>query len=71
MEGTFSVTLWQDEDGCFVAECPAVPGCVSQGPTRAAAIDNIRAAIRECLAVRKAQGLPLKVETEQVEITCA
>ena len=71
MEGTFSVILWQDEDGCFVVECPAVPGCARQGPTRAAAIDNIRAAIRECLAVRREQGLPLTVETEQVEVTCA
>lgn len=68
MNKTFSVILWQDEDGYFVAECPAVPGCVSQGPTRATAIENIRAAIRECLQVREEQGLPLMVETEQVDV---
>lgn len=68
MNKTFSVILWQDEDGYFVAECPAVPGCVSQGTTRATAIENIRAAIRECLHVREEQGLPLMVETEQVDV---
>jgi predicted RNase H-like HicB family nuclease len=35
----------QDEDGVFVAACPALPGCVSQGQTRAEAASNIREAI--------------------------
>ncbi len=65
----FSVTVIQDEDGCFIAECPEVPGCVSQGPTRTAALENVRAAIRECLEVRREQGLPLTVDIEQVEVT--
>jgi predicted RNase H-like HicB family nuclease len=64
----FSVTLDRDEDGVWVVECPAIPGCVSQGQTRDEALDNIRDAIRACLEVRAEQGLPLTVETRQVEV---
>ena len=38
-------TIAQDEDGVFIAECPALPGCVSQGKTREEAVANIREAI--------------------------
>ena len=41
----FLVTIEQDEAGYFVIECPALPGCVSQGKTRNEAVDNIREAI--------------------------
>ncbi|MCK5600755.1 type II toxin-antitoxin system HicB family antitoxin, partial [Candidatus Pacearchaeota archaeon] len=37
----FRIIIEQDEDGVFVAECPALPGCISQGKTRAEAIKNI------------------------------
>jgi hypothetical protein len=40
----------------IVAECPAIPGCVSQGWTEAEALDNIREAIAGCLAARAAHG---------------
>lgn len=49
---TFTVTMLQDEDGTFVVECPAIPGCVSQGTTGQEARANIGDAIRQCLAVR-------------------
>jgi predicted RNase H-like HicB family nuclease len=65
----FLVSLDRDEDGAWVVECPAIPGCVSQGATRDEALDNIRDAIRECLQVRAERGLPLTVETQQVEVT--
>ncbi len=42
---TFQVVLEPGEDGWIVAECPALPGCVSQGRTEAEAIGNIREAI--------------------------
>ena len=58
------VVFYQDEDGVYIAECPAIPGCVSQGNTEAAARANIADAIRECLAVRAEMGLPLTVETQ-------
>lgn len=50
--------LWRDEDGVVIAECPDVPGCVSQGRTRANAIRNVQSALRECLDVRREVGLP-------------
>lgn len=53
----------------FVAECPAIPGCVSQGMTEAEAEDNVRDAIRECLAVRRERGMPLTVTTRQIEVS--
>jgi predicted RNase H-like HicB family nuclease len=64
----FTITLCQDEDGAFIAECPAIPGCVSQGQTEAEAEENIRQAIRECLEVRAEKGLPLTVKTRQIDI---
>lgn len=48
----FNVTLERDEDGVWVAECPSIPGCVSQGSTRAEALKNVREAIKLCLEVR-------------------
>ncbi len=62
------VTLIQDEDGMYIAECPSVPGCVSQGKTEQEAEANIREAIKECLVVRAEQGLPLTVTTREVEV---
>lgn len=65
----FITTLNRDEDGVWVAECPSIPGCVSQGKTRAEALDHIREAIALCLEVRAERGMPLTVETTQVEVT--
>jgi predicted RNase H-like HicB family nuclease len=62
------VTIDRDEDGVFVAECPAIPGCVSQGKTEEEALQNIEDAIRECLAVRAERGMPLTVATHEIEI---
>jgi len=64
----FLVTLDRDEDGVWVVECPSIPGCVSQGMTRDEAIENVRDAIHECLIVRAERGLPLTVETREVEV---
>jgi len=55
----FQVTVDRDEDGVWVAECPAIPGCVSQGETKPAALKNIKEAIRLCLEVRAERGMPL------------
>lgn len=64
----FTVTLDRDEDGVWVVECPSIPGCVSQGSSREQAVRNIEDAIRLCLEVRAERGLPLTVETRQVEV---
>jgi predicted RNase H-like HicB family nuclease len=65
----FPVTLDRDEDGAWAVSCPSIPGCHSQGHTREEALENIKDAIRECLIVRAEQGMPLTVETSQVEVT--
>jgi predicted RNase H-like HicB family nuclease len=62
------VTLTRDETGMIVVECPAIPGCVSQGRTEAEAIANIREAIEGCLEARAAAGMPLTVEVREVEV---
>lgn len=65
----FAVTLDRDEDAMWIVECPSIPGCISQGKTKDEALANIRDAIKLCLDVRAEQGLPLTVETQQVEVT--
>ncbi len=64
-----TVTLYTDEDGVWITECPSIPGCVSQGETKDEALANIKEAIELCLEVRAEQGLPLTVETRLVEVT--
>ena len=64
-----TVAIYQDEDGAFIAECPAIPGCVSQGASQAEAESNIEDAIRESLAVRAELGLPLTVSIKEIEVT--
>jgi predicted RNase H-like HicB family nuclease len=62
------VTLESDETGMIVAECPAIPGCVSQGRTENEALENIREAILGCLETRAANGMPLTIEVREVEV---
>jgi predicted RNase H-like HicB family nuclease len=64
----FPAVIDRDEDGMWVVECPAIPGCVSQGRTRAEALENIREAITLCLEVRAERGMPLTFEISQVEV---
>ena len=56
------MTLAVDEDGVFVASCPSIPGCVSQGRTEADALSNLKSAIHDCLEAREELGLTLLVE---------
>jgi predicted RNase H-like HicB family nuclease len=62
------VTLERDESGMIVAECPSIPGCVSQGKTEEEAIANVREAIAACLESRAANGMPLTVAIREVEV---
>jgi antitoxin HicB len=66
----FRVLVEQDEDGVFVAECPTLPGCVSQGQTRTEAMANIRDAIQGYLASLKKHGDPIPgpITEEIVEV---
>ena len=64
----FIITIYRDEDGVFIAECPSIPGCVSQGKTEKQAQKNIQEAIKACLEVRAEKGMPLTVTTRKVEV---
>lgn len=64
----FVIALDRDEDGVWITECPAIPGCVSQGTTRGEAMANIKDAIAACLEVRAERGQPLTIETRQIEV---
>lgn len=61
----------QDEDGVYVAECPALKGCYSQGATIEEALENIKDAIRLNIEDRQAVGenIPVEVLIKEVEIS--
>jgi predicted RNase H-like HicB family nuclease len=65
----FIVTMHHDEDGVWIVECPAIPGCISQGETKQEAIENIKDAIKLCLEVRAERGMPLTIEVQPIEVT--
>ena len=56
------VVIYPGEDGYWVAECPSLPGCISQGTTREEAIVNVRAAIDEYVAALEQDDLPVPAE---------
>jgi predicted RNase H-like HicB family nuclease len=56
------VVVYPGEDGFWVAECPSLPGCISQGCTREEAIANIREAIRGYVAVLEEDHLPVPAD---------
>jgi len=56
------VVIYPGEDGYWVAECPSLPGCISQGTTREEAIENARDAIREYVAGLTDDHLPVPPE---------
>jgi predicted RNase H-like HicB family nuclease len=64
----FLVTLEHDEEGWIVAECPSLPGCVSQGRTVDEALANIREAIELSLETREAEGIATAIEVAEVEV---
>jgi predicted RNase H-like HicB family nuclease len=55
----FRVVFEQEEDEGFVVTCPSLPGCISEGDTRAEALANIREAIEAYLASLKKHGEPI------------
>lgn len=67
----YRVIIEQDEDGAFVAECPALPGCVSQGKSRDEALENIRDAMRAYLESLQQHDdpIPPSISEETVDIS--
>ncbi|MEX2219022.1 MAG: type II toxin-antitoxin system HicB family antitoxin [Phycisphaerales bacterium] len=55
----FRIVIEQDEDGKFVASCPTLPGCWSQGDTRDEAVRNIGDAIEGYLESLRKNGDPV------------
>jgi len=66
----YRILIEQDEDGVFVAECPSLSGCISQGKTRKEAIENIQDAIKGYIeSLRKhAEPIPPSIDEEAVEV---
>jgi predicted RNase H-like HicB family nuclease len=62
------VVIYPGEDGYWVVECPSLPGCISQGHTKAEAIANIREAIEAWLDTARAHGQPIPEETFDVQV---
>ena len=66
----YRVIVEQDEDKVFVAECPALPGCISQGKTRQEALKNIKDAIKGYIESLKKHNEPVppSIYEDMVEI---
>lgn len=66
----YRVIIEQDEDGIFVAEVPALPGCISQGTTRTEVLKNIQEAIEAYLESLKShdEPIPPSINEEIVEV---
>lgn len=56
------VIVYSGEDGYFIAECPSLPGCISQGLTLEQAVANIKEAIHGYVAALEEDGLPVPEE---------
>jgi len=67
----FRIVIEQDEDGVYVAECPTLKGCYSQGITIEEALENIKDAIRLHIEARQDVGenIPVEVLVEEVEVS--
>jgi len=71
----YQVILVPGEDGYVVAECPSLPGCMSQGATREEALRNIREAMELWLETEQENGgnapAPVKIDIEEVDVKAA
>ncbi len=62
------IVLYSSHDGYWVAECPSLPGCVSQGKSKAEAITNIREAIEGWIETARAHNQPVPDETFDTQV---
>lgn len=67
----FRIVIERDEDNVYIASCPALKGCYSQGVTIEEAIENIRDAIKLHIEARESLGEPIPVEVllDEVEVS--
>lgn len=66
----FRVVIELDEDGIYVAQVPSLPGRISQGKTRAEALENIKDAIKGYIESLRKHGEPIppSIEEELVDV---
>lgn len=66
----YRILIKQDEDGAFIAECPSLPGCISQGKSRKEALENIKDAMQGYIDSLKEhkESIPPSIEEEMVEL---
>lgn len=66
----FRILVETDEEGMFLATAPSLPGCVSQGATRAEAVSNVREAIEGYLESLRERGEPMppSIHEEVVDV---
>ena len=60
------VVIYRGDDDFWIAECPSLPGCLSQGKTREEAAQNVKEAIRGYITVLQEDGLPVPEERFEV-----
>jgi predicted RNase H-like HicB family nuclease len=60
------IMIYPGKDGYWVAECPSLPGCVSQGITRDDAVNNIKEAISLYIDTLEEKGKPVPEDTLEV-----
>jgi len=67
----FTVVVERDEDEVFIASCPALQGCYSQGETYQQAVDNLKDAIKLHIEARQSFGepVPIEVAIDRVEVS--
>ncbi|MCK4394638.1 type II toxin-antitoxin system HicB family antitoxin [Candidatus Bipolaricaulota bacterium] len=67
----FTVVVEQDEDGVYIASCPTLQGCYSQGDTYKEAVENLKDAIHLHIEARREVGepVPIEVAVDKVEIS--
>ncbi len=63
------VLIYPGEDGYWVAECPSLPGCISQGETKAEAITNINEAVDAYVGTLQEDGLAVPEERFRVPLS--
>ncbi|MDP3186685.1 MAG: type II toxin-antitoxin system HicB family antitoxin [Anaerolineales bacterium] len=66
----FTIVVEQDDDGVYIASCPALQGCYSQGETYQEAVENLKDAIRLHIEARQELGepIPLEIAIERIEV---
>lgn len=66
----YRILLELDEDGMYIAECPSLPGCISQGRTRKEALENIQDAIKGYIEslTKHNEPIPPPIEEEIVDV---